>query len=462
MERLEIILGMAVVYLIVTTMVGSLSARKSNKDVKSFMTAKNQLGPMLVGLLLMSEFIGTGSTIGTAQTAYEIGYSASWNLITLGAGFLLYAFLMAPKYNALGEYTISGALAKHYGNSVRAAVSLIMVYALTTVNVSMFTGGAATVAKLLDIEISLAVLIIGAATVISVAFGGLKGVGLANLIHVTFKYLGLFVVAWAAWAFFKEHPEVAAQIPAAKYDMMALGVGKLGAWTLANIGAIFSTQYVLQSISSLKTPKDAKTTAIIAGLAIVPIGFLAGFIGVSSSVIFPDIPSIMALPAFFDIMNPWAAAIAVSGIISATLVTILACTIGASALVMKDMIMPFVNLKEENNLKFTRIMTVIVGLAPIPFAMFVPGLLNTVFFARSLRTSVAVLAIFMFYAPRLGSPKSAIVALLASLVATSAWFFSGNPGGIDAGYIAAGTPALIIIMESLLFRNAKVPVPSEN
>lgn len=165
MDRLTIIFGIAAAYIVVTTLVGAWSV-KHTKDTQSFMTAKNQLGPWLIGILMMSEFIGTGSTLGTAQTAYNKGISAAWNVITLGLGFLLYAYFMGPKFNALGEYTISGALAKKYGHGVRVMVSLTMIYALTTVNVSMYTGGAATLASLLKIPMETAIYVIGVATII--------------------------------------------------------------------------------------------------------------------------------------------------------------------------------------------------------------------------------------------------------------------------------------------------------
>ncbi|MDV2888069.1 sodium:solute symporter family protein, partial [Alkalihalophilus pseudofirmus] len=86
--------------------------------------------------LMMSEFIGTGSTIGTAQTAYKSGISAAWNLISLALAFVLFAYTMAKKFHERGEYTISGAIAKTYGNRARVITSLIMIYALSVVNVS--------------------------------------------------------------------------------------------------------------------------------------------------------------------------------------------------------------------------------------------------------------------------------------------------------------------------------------
>ncbi|MDR3592026.1 MAG: sodium:solute symporter family protein [Negativicutes bacterium] len=450
MEKLSIIFGMVAAYVLISTLVGVWSV-KHTKDTTSFMTAKNKMGPAVVGILMMSEFIGTGSTLGTAQTAYEKGISAAWNLITLGLGYLLYAYFMAPKFQALGEYTISGALAQKYGNGVRLVVSLTMIYALTAVNVSMYTGGAATIASLLQIPITTAVLIIGIATILNVTLGGIRGVGYANLIHTAFKYLGLIVVAWAGWRLIQASPQVTAKIPEMHFSPIGIGLPTLIAWTVANIGAVFSTQYVIQCISSLSSPAEAKKASLVASVTIIPIGFLAAFIGVSAKALFPDIKSVMAMPAFFSVMDPWLAGVAVSGIIAATFVTILACQLGATALIMKDFVAPAINMTEKKKMVLTRVIAVLVGLLPIPFALYVPGLLKTLFFARALRTAVAVVAIFMFYLPQIGSNRSATFGLLCSVAGTTIWFVLGNPWGIDNIYVAAVIPALIMVADRFIY-----------
>lgn len=451
MEKLSIIFGMVAAYVFISTLVGVWSV-KHTKDTTSFMTAKSKMGPVVIGILMMSEFIGTGSTLGTAQTAYESGISAAWNLITLGLGYLLYAFFMAPKFQALGEYTISGALARKYGNGVRVVVSLTMIYALTAVNVSMYTGGAATIASLLQIPITTAVMIIGVATILNVTLGGIRGVGYANLIHAAFKYLGLIVVAWAGWQLIQAKPQVTAAIPARHFSVTGIGLPTLIAWTVANIGAVFSTQYVIQCISSLSSPADAKKAGLVASVTIIPIGFLAAFIGVSAKALFPDIKSVMAMPAFFTVMDPWLAGVAVAGIIAATFVTILACQLGATALIMKDFVGPAIDLPEKKKMMVTRVIAILVGLLPIPFALYVPGLLKTLFFARALRTAVAVIAIFMFYAPQIGSNRSATIGLLCSVVGTTVWFVLGNPWGIDNIYVAAVIPAVIMLADRFVSR----------
>jgi SSS family solute:Na+ symporter len=125
----------------------------------------------------------------------------------------------------------------------------------------------------------------------------------------------------------------------------------------------------------------------------------------------------------------------------------LACQLGATALVVKDFYNPVVNPSEKHSIWATRIISVIVGLLPIPFALLVPGMIKTFFFARALRTSITILVLFMFYSPHMATPKGGVAALGLSVLATIAWFMLDNPYGIDNIYIALVTPAVVMLID---------------
>jgi SSS family solute:Na+ symporter len=453
------ILIVVALYVAATTMVGSWSA-KYTKDTSSFMSAKNLMGPVVVGILLMSEFIATGSTLGTAETAYTKGFSSSWNVISLGIAFILYGFFMAPKFQASGAYTISGALAKRYGDGTRMVVSIIMVYALIVVDVAAFTGGGVIFATILGISIQAGVWIIGIASILNVTLGGIRGVGFANLIHMFFKFVSLVTVSMFAWLFLRQHPEMLARIPPALYSPTGVGAKTLVSWTFANIGAIFATQYVIQCISSLTSEREARKASFIAASFIIPAGLFSAYIGVAARGIFQGIKPVMAFPMFLTLMPVWLAGIAIMGIVAVTFVTILACQVGITALIMSDFVIPLLKPQESAKLRSTRVVSILVGLVPIPFALFVPGLLKTIFFARGLRTTIAMVAVFMFYLPKVGSGKGATIGLIGSVIGTSVWFALGDPW-FDNVYLAMLIPAVFLLGERL-FRSEERPKAAQH
>jgi SSS family solute:Na+ symporter len=450
-----IIFGVVISYLVFTTVVGAWSVKYS-KDTNSFMSAKNQMGTYIISVLLVSEFVASASTLGTSQTAFERGISASWVFISIAIGFLLYSFLLAGKYNETKEYTISGIIAQKYGQGARLIVSAIMVYALMTVNVVAYTGGAVVLATLLNVSTTSAVWVMAAAATICVSTGGIRGVGFANLVHFIAKYVALIVTAVVARNLLKAHPGALESLPPVYFSMKGVGVQTILAWTFGNIGAVFATQYVIQSISSLKDAREAKKASAFASLWLLPVGFIAAYIGMAARVLFPNIKSVQALPIFLRYMGPWTAAIATTGILAVAFVTILACHLGATALVMKDLYLPVMKPSEKHQMFAVRTLAIILGLLPVPFALYVPALLKTVFFARALRASLTVIVLFMFYAPKVGSKASATASLVLSVLFTTIWFVLKNPLGIDNMYIAVATPLVCLLVGKLMRRTTPV------
>src|ERR1700739_931272 len=199
---------------------------------------------VLVGLMLMSEFIGTSASVGTAQEAYRFGISASWNIIALGAGFLFYAYFLAGKYKASGHNTISAVFAEVYGPQTRIATSLVMIFALQIVAVALYAGGGAILSALLAVDRTLATVICGIVAVLYVFLGGMRSVVSTTVLHSLMKYIGIGVALYFGLAKVGGFQELQARLPADLFSWTNVGWGASLAWVLARVGATFSPQYV--------------------------------------------------------------------------------------------------------------------------------------------------------------------------------------------------------------------------
>lgn len=87
-SKTVIILSITVIYFIAIIGIGYLN-KKSATGGSSFTNGGKPFPSILIAALIVSEFIGTSVSIGTAQTGFKVGISAAWNLIALGIGFLL-------------------------------------------------------------------------------------------------------------------------------------------------------------------------------------------------------------------------------------------------------------------------------------------------------------------------------------------------------------------------------------
>jgi solute:Na+ symporter, SSS family len=411
----------------------------------------------LVGLMLMSEFIGTSASVGTAQEAYQFGISASWNIIALGAGFLFYGWLLAGKYKASGHNTISAVLAEVYGPQTRTATSLVMILALQIVAVAIYAGGGAVLSGLLAVDRTAATIICGIVAVFYVFLGGMRSVVYTNVIHSLVKYFGIGVALYFGLARVGGVGELQALLPDDMFSWSHVGFGQIFAWFIAGVGAIFSTQYVIQAINTVETRQEAQTASLYAALLMAPFGVATALIGMCSLALFPGIKSINAFSALIAKMDGVMAGVVAAGLAASMFGSIAAISVATATLLYKDFYARIVTSAddERRSLYFIRVTTIVVGLLPIALAIYAPNVLQVTFLAKAIRASLSVLVLLGFYAPWFGTRRGAFVSILCSLIATIAWFLMGNPFGIDNAYVALVVPLIIMGLSSLVERSGR-------
>jgi solute:Na+ symporter, SSS family len=431
--------------------------QRSVTDTTTFTSGRTGSGvpAVFVGMMLMSEFIGTSASVGTAQEAYVFGISAAWNIIALGAGFLFYAYFLAGKYRESGHNTISGVFAEVYGPSTKMATSLVMIFALQIVAVALYAGGGAILSALLVVDRTLATVICGVVAVLYVFLGGMRSVVYTNLIHSLMKYLGIGIALYFALTSVGGLRELQARLPEAMFSWTHVGLGQIFAWFIAGIGATFSTQYVIQAINTVGTRQKAQAASLYAGLLLVPFGIATALIGMCSLALFPGIKSIDAFSALIAHMSGPMAGLVAAGLAASLFGTIAAISVSTATLLYKDFYLRFITAQhdESRSLRFVRVTTVVVGLLPIVLAIYTPNVLQMTFLAKAIRTSLSVLVLLVFYAPWFGTRGGALLSILGSMVATIAWFLMGNPFGIDNAYVALGLPLIVMGVSSMVTRD---------
>jgi len=412
-----------------------------------------ELPAALVGLMLMSEFIGTSASVGTAQEAFKFGISASWNIIALGVGFLFYAYFLAGKYKESGHNTISAVFAEVYGPQTKIATSLVMIFALQIVAVAMYAGGGAILSVLLGVDRTLATVICGIVAVFYVFLGGMRSVVYTNVIHSLVKYAGISVAVCFGLAKVGGIRELQVRLPAEMFSWTNVGLSQIFAWFIAGVGATFSTQYVIQAINTVETPQKARAASLYTALLMVPFGIATALAGMCSLALYPGIKSINALPALIANMHGVLAGVVAAGLAASLFGSIAAISVATATLLYKDFYSRLaVEGDDRRSLNFIRVTTIVVGLLPIALAIYTPNVLQVTFLAKAIRASLSVLVLLVFYAPNFGTRTGALLSILCSLVATIAWFAMGNPFGIDNAYVALVIPLIIMSLSSAMER----------
>ncbi|MBV9785179.1 MAG: sodium:solute symporter family protein [Acidisphaera sp.] len=453
-----IIVAMVIGYILFTSW---LTVRLRSRTMDQFMTASRALPASVVGVLLMSEFVGAKSTVGTAQEAFTSGFAASWSVIGASIGFLLFGLFFVKKLYGSGEYTISAAIAQKYGRGTMLTVSLIMIYALLLVNVGNYISGAAAIATVLKINLPVAMCIIAVVSTFYYVFGGLKGVAYVTVLHSAIKLIGVALILGVALYATGGIAPMAATLPAKYFTWDgSIGGSTIVAWTVGTTGAIFSTQFIMQAISSAHNASEARRSTLYAAALCLPLGIALGLIGVAAKFLHPSLNSLYALPVFLQGMHPLLAGLVTTALVASVFVSVSTVALAIASLIMRDFYEPRFHPTPEQEFRVTRIISLIIAFVPLIFVFFVPQILALSFFTRALRLSIGIVAVIGFYLPLFRSGRGATLGLLGAAVLTSVWYVLGNPYGIDNMYVAAVTPIMVMLVDHALSGSKHAAVAS--
>ena len=333
-SREALIVGAVIVYVVLTRMLAVVLRSRSNAQ---FMVAGRSLPAAVIAVLLMSEFIGAKSTIGTAQEAFDKGMAAGWSVLSAALGFLLLGLFFARRVYGSGQHTISGLVEQRFGNGARVLVSLLMIYALLLVNVGNYLSGAAALSTALHLSLPVATFVIAAFSAVYYVFGGLKSIAYVTVIHSLFKLVGIGLLVAVAAQVSGGYDAMRASLPETYFTWDgAVGANTIFAWIVGTVGAIFSTQYIVQAIASNRTEQAARLSVLMAAVLCLPIGFALAYIGVAARHSYPGMKSLFALPVFIDQMSAPLAAVVTVSLVASALVSVSTVAVATTALLVKD------------------------------------------------------------------------------------------------------------------------------
>src|SRR3546814_17487400 len=109
-------IGITLIYMAAVGLIAAY-VRRSAITAAGYTEGGRQFPAIIIGFLMVSEFIGTAVCVGTVQLGYSKGISAAWNVFALALGFVLLGLILARTYKEIGLNPISGVLAYRYGQN---------------------------------------------------------------------------------------------------------------------------------------------------------------------------------------------------------------------------------------------------------------------------------------------------------------------------------------------------------
>lgn len=437
----------AIIVLVLITAMGIYSGKKVS-SAGDFATGGKKAGVSIVAGSIIGTLVGGASTIGTAQLAFNYGFSAWWFTLGGGIGCLILGLNFAKPLYTSGISTLPQVFSREYGKNSSTISTVLMSIGSFLSIVAQILSGIALITSVSHLSPKLATVLIVLLMLAYVIFGGVWGAGLVGIVKTILLYATVIICGVVAINLGGGIGTFRETLPD-HFNLFARGfMIDIGAGISLVLGVI-TTQAYIQAVISAKTLKISKQGAILSAVLIPIVGIAGIFVGMYMKMTNPQLDPSLALPTFVMEQLPPV----IAGMIMATLLVALVGTgagiaLGLSSMICNDIYKVYINKNpdDKTSLKVARITILIILVGA---ALFTTGNLGSLilgwsFMSMGLRGAVAFAplccALFM---PGKIDKKYAIVAIILgpSLVLVGKFIL---PSTIDPLFL--GVLASILVM----------------
>ena len=430
-----------VLYLGIMAFIGWYAGRKTN-NIGDFFVLSGKAGVLVSGIAYFSTQFSMGTFLGTPGTIYGVGY-AGMAISVPGAVFcmILPALLIGRKLITLGHkygfLTMADYLTDRYHSKKMSGVlGVMMLFFLVPMMGAQIIGAGVIVHVFTGLPEWVGVVGMGIIVILYCMSGGMKGAMMTDVIQ------GSLMIATAVVTFIvsvvmgggfsninhtlQSMNEAYLTFPGANgYMPWTYYVSNIVLWSFFTMGQphLFTKFFAM---------KDHKTMfkAILLGTAgMFFSATLIEWAGVNGIASIQNIEKAdQIIPMILQRgMNPFLASIFIAGIVAAGMSTIDGILVTTTGAVTRDIYQKIINkdATDENVMKLSKVVTVIIGIIVICFGVFQPGSIFEInLFAFSGMAIFVVPILFGIYWKK-ATAKGAVAAVIAGII--SLLLFTLNP-----------------------------------
>lgn len=430
-----------VLYLGIMAFIGWYAGRKTN-NIGDFFVLSGKAGVVVSGIAYFSTQFSMGTFLGTPGTIYGVGY-AGMAISVPGAVFcmILPALLIGRKLITLGHkygfLTMADYLTDRYHSKKMSGVlGVMMLFFLVPMMGAQIIGAGVIVHVFTGLPEWVGVVGMGIIVILYCMSGGMKGAMMTDVIQGSLMIataVVTFIVSVVMGGGFSniDHTlqsmnEAYLTFPGANgYMPWTYYVSNIVLWSFFTMGQphLFTKFFAM---------KDHKTMfkAILLGTAgMFFSATLIEWAGVNGIASIQNIEKAdQIIPMILQRgMNPFLASIFIAGIVAAGMSTIDGILVTTTGAVTRDIYQKIINkdATDENVMKLSKVVTVIIGIIVICFGVFQPGSIFEInLFAFSGMAIFVVPILFGIYWKK-ATAKGAIASVIVGII--SLLLFTLNP-----------------------------------
>ena len=406
---------------------------KNNANLDDYYIGGRNLGSWHIGLSVVATDVGGGFSIGLGGLGFTMGLSGSWLLFTGLIGAWLAAVLLIPKVYELGKqhqfFTFPQLFEKLFDKKVALVAGVISAIGYLGFTSSQLLAGAKLASGTFpELDLGIALAIMGFIAVIYTSLGGLKAVIYTDTVQWIILMIGLIFIAMP-FAYFKIGgiDSIQQYVPGKFLSLSNLTWQDFVNWGISIIPIWFVGMTLYQRIYASGSARQAKKAWFIAGIFEWPVmAFMGVVLGLFSRIAFEsgmfeevsgniaDFDPEKGLPMLLnDILPIGLMGLILSAYFSAILSTADSCLMASSGNLQADILGKFFSRKSDNyNLKGSQLITLLIGAFAILIAFSMTQVLDLMLTAYAFMVSGLLIPVIM----GLFSKNPSASAALASMI----------------------------------------------
>ncbi len=403
-------------YICILWLTGIYVTRKS-RSTEAYLVASRSLSVPFLSVLIAGTWIGGVSIVGMAQGSYIHGVSALWFQAGIWIAMCATSVLLNRILKEKKTYSILDVVGGLYDKKTAKLAGILQLIFSIWIVTMQIVGGGAILTVILQGQLSFREGMILTAIVFTLynVMGGFVATAYTNLIHIGAIIFGIFL--GGLYVVFNTGALSQMARQAHYFNPFGdLGVVQALSWAYINFTLGVLAQPVINTASAAKTPEEGRKGILIGNFISIPVVVMAALCGIVAKYVFPDIPSISALPALLNIVPPFIAVFFLLSMWAPLMSSGSPFLMGATTLAIKGYIAPALNISNDRVLLLvSRLTTLSIGAVSLLLGFFVKEILREVTWIAVLLSAI-VYIVFIGWAWKQVHSLYAFLSLLGTIV----------------------------------------------
>jgi len=411
------------VYLLAMLAISALGPRLRGLD--DFHLAGRRLQILLLTGTFCATIVGASTTIGMAGLGFSSGLAGAWWMLSGTLGMLVLSLLFAERIRARGCYTLPELVGSFYGERARMAASVLIAVSWVGV-IAVQIEAAGTVLSALFGGSGTAFMI--ACTLVFVlytAHGGQSSVVRTDLFQLLIIITGMAILFARGCSCAGAGLLLSQSFPTSP---------EMSGWDVISMVAVVGSAYLVgpdmySRLLSARSPRDARLSALLSAIILIPLAFLITSLGIFSRSLYPSAQPEQAILVLMGGMAP-----GVEGLVAAALLAAFMSSADTSLMTVTSILTLDLYRKarplsgQEHLLAVSRAAVLATGLFALLLAVWMPGIINKLLVAYTIFTGGLLMPVVAgFYRERLALTSEGALSAILGGGATAIFFGQRYP-----------------------------------